>query len=166
MTEPRDLLAVIASGKGDPTFFPEVRVLPGMILTDLASAYQRVTDTRILPVLGGGPSDARPLLAEGWRSGRSGRVIAVMIGSADALLRQVAMQMPARPQSVVDKAVVAADTAAQRVPPDLAAAAQTDAGTAQIQAAVKAFKIAQRAVYRPVASYFDISLGFNALDGD
>jgi hypothetical protein len=31
---------------------------------------------------------------------------------------------------------------------------------------VKAFKVAQRAVYRPVASYFDISLGFNALDGD
>ena len=160
------LLALVASGKGDPALFPDAGAVSGMILTDLAGAYQRVTDTKILPVLSGGPSEAKPLLADGWRAGRSGQVVTAMIGSADALLRLVAAQMPARPKSVVEKAANAADAAAAKFPADLGAAAQTPDGVANIQAALKIFKTAQRSVYRPAASYFDISLGFNALDGD
>ncbi len=159
-------LGAIVSGKGDPALFPDVGALPGMILTDLSGAYQRVTDTKILPVLGSGAADAKPLLADGWRAGRSGRVIAVMIESADALLMEVAKQLPSRPQFVVNKAATAADKAAAEFPADLGAAAQTATGAAKIQAAVKTFKAAQLTVYRPVASYFAISLGFNALDGD
>ncbi|TCT07665.1 imelysin family protein [Aquabacter spiritensis] len=157
-------LGAIVSGKGDPALFPDVGAVPGMILTDLSGAYQRVTDTRILPVLNSG--DPRPLLAEGWRSGRSGRVVTVMITSADALLQEVAKQMPSRPQWVVNKAAAAADKAAAEFPADLGAAAQTSDGAAKIQAAVKVLKAAQLTVYRPIASYFGISLGFNALDGD
>lgn len=157
-------LGAIVSGKGDPALFPDVGAVPGMILTDLSGAYQRVTDTRILPVLGSG--DPKPLLAEGWRAGRSGQVVKVMIASADALLQEVAKQLPSRPQWVVNKAATAADKAAADFPADLGAAAQTTDGAAKIQAAVKVFKAAQLTVYRPIASYFGISLGFNALDGD
>ncbi len=159
-------LGAIVSGKGDPALFADVGALPGMILTDLSGAYQRVTDTRILPVLGSGPDDAKPMLADGWRAGRSGQVVTVMIQSADALLQEIGKQLPSRPQFVVNKAATAADKAAAEFPDDLGAAAKTAAGAAKIQAAVKAFKAAQLTVYRPVASYFAISLGFNALDGD
>ncbi len=159
-------LGAIVSGKGDPALFADVGALPGMILTDLSGAYQRVTDTRILPVLGSGPDDAKPMLADGWRAGRSGQVVTVMIQSADALLQEIGKQLPSRPQFVVNKAATAADKAAADFPDDLGAAAKTAAGAAKIQAAVKAFKAAQLTVYRPVASYFAISLGFNALDGD
>jgi len=159
-------LGAVVSGKGDPALFPDVNALPGMILTDLSGAYQRATDTRILPVLASGPDDAKPLLADGWRAGRSGRVVTVMIESADALLKDVAKQVPSRPQWVVGKAADAADKAAAEFPADLGAAAQTAEGVAKIQAAVKLFKAAQLTVYRPIASYFGISLGFNALDGD
>lgn len=159
-------LGAIVSGKGDPALFADVGALPGMILTDLSGAYQRVTDTKILPVLGSGPDDAKPMLADGWRAGRSGHVVAVMIQNADALLQEIGKQLPSRPQFVVNKAATAADKAAADFPDDLGAAAKTASGTAKIQAAVKAFKAAQLTVYRPVASYFAISLGFNALDGD
>jgi len=160
------LLAGLAAGKGDPALFPDAAALPGMILTDLSGAYQRVTDTKILPVLASGADDAKPLLADNWRSGRSSRVAANMIKSADALLRTVATQMPSRPQWVVNKAATEADAAADKLPADLGAAAQTAAGQAALHTAIKTFKGAQMVVYRPMASYFGISLGFNALDGD
>ncbi|MGU3496263.1 imelysin family protein [Xanthobacteraceae bacterium A53D] len=159
-------LGAIASGKGDPTLFPDVGALPGMILTDLSGAYQRVTDTKILPVLGPDADNAKPNLADGWRAGRSGRVITVMIKSADALLVEVGKQLPSRPQFVVNRAAAAADKAADGFPADFSAAAQTTAGHDAALAAVKVFKAAQLTVYRPTASYFSISLGFNALDGD
>ncbi len=160
------LLADIVAGKGNPALFPDVNALPGMILTDLSGAFQRVTDQKLLPVLGSGPADAKPALADSWRSGRSGRVAANMVKSADALLQAVALQLPSRPQWVVNKAATAADAAAAKLPEDIGAAAQTAAGAAGIQAAIKVFKAAQLTVYKPIASYFAISLGFNALDGD
>lgn len=159
-------LGAIVSGKGDPALFPDTGALPGMILTDLSGAFQRVTDTKLLPVLGSGPSDAKPALADGWRSGRATRVVANMVRSADALLTAVGSQMPSRPQYVVTKAANAADAAAGKLPADLGAAAGTANGAAAIQSAIKAFKAAQLTVYKPIASYFGISLGFNALDGD
>lgn len=159
-------LGAIVSGKGDPALFPDVGAVPGMILTDLSGAFQRVTDTKLLPVLGTGPSDAKPTLADSWRSGRSGRVAANMVRSADALLAAIAAQLPSRPQWVVNKAAAAADAAADKLPADIGAAASTASGAAGIQAAIKTFKAAQLAVYKPTASYFGITLGFNALDGD
>lgn len=160
------LLAGLAAGKGDPALFPDAAAVPGMILTDLSGAFQRVTDTKLMPVLGTGPDAAKPALADNWRSGRSGRVVANMLKSADALLRTIATQMPSRPQYVVNKAAGAADAAADKLPADLGAAAETAAGAAALQADIKTFKAAQLTVYRPTASYFGISLGFNALDGD
>lgn len=160
------LLGGLAAGKGDPALFPDAAALPGMILTDLSGAFQRVTDTKILPVLGAGPAEAKPLSADNWRSGRSGRVAANMVKSADALLRTIATQMPSRPQWVVNKAATEADAAADKLPADLGAAAQTASGAAALQSTIKTFKAAQLVVYRPMASYFGISLGFNALDGD
>lgn len=162
----RGLMAAVAAGKGDPDFFPDAAALPGMILTDLSGAFQRVNDTKIAPVLSGGQDEAKPALADSWRSGRSGRVVANMVRSADALLKAIALQMPARTQGVVNKAANAADAAAQAFPADLGAAAGTSDGAAQIAAAIKIFKAAQLTVYRPIASYFGVSLGFNALDGD
>ncbi|GGF59222.1 hypothetical protein GCM10007301_18720 [Azorhizobium oxalatiphilum] len=160
------VLGAIVSGKGDSALFPDVGALPGMILTDLSGGYQRVTDTRILPVLGPDADNAKPNLADGWRAGRSGRVITVMIQSADALLQEVGKQLPSRPQFVVNRAATASDKAADGFPKDFSAASQTAAGHDAALAAVKIFKAAQLTVYRPTASYFAISLGFNALDGD
>ncbi len=160
------VLGAIVSGKGDTSLFPDLGALPGMVLTDLSGAYQRVNDTKINPVLGSGPADAKPNLADNWRSGRSGQVVKNMVTSADALLQEIAKQLPSRPQWVVNRTAAAADKAAETFPADLAAAAQTPDGAAAIARAEKDFKEAQRAVYRPIASYYGISLGFNALDGD
>lgn len=156
----------IVSGKGDPALLPDVGALPGLILTDLSGAFQRVTDTKIMPVLGSGPSDAKPLLADGWRAGRASRVVANMVESADALLKAIALQLPSRTQWAVNKAATAADAAAAKLPENLGAAAETSSGAAALQTTVKTFKAAQLTVYKPIAAYFGISLGFNALDGD
>lgn len=165
-TRTSGLIAGIAAGKGDPALFPDVAALPGMILTDLSGAFQRVTDTKILPVLGQNPEGARPHLADGWRAERSGEVVRVMIQSATSLLHEVAKQLPSRPQWAVDKAATAAEKAASAFPADLGAAAQNPEQAARVLADIKTFKAAQLTVYRPIAAYFGISLGFNALDGD
>ncbi|HSI39936.1 MAG TPA: imelysin family protein [Xanthobacteraceae bacterium] len=160
------LLAQLAAGRADPVFFPDPAALPSLIVTDLAGAYQRAVDTRLLPVLGTGPDEARPQLGERWRSGRSGHVVAVMVGSANALVGRIAAALPSRPQAVVEKARAGAQAAAAALPADLAPAVADPAARVRLDAAVKAFKVVQRAVYRPIATYYGIPLGFNALDGD
>ncbi|WP_395664621.1 imelysin family protein [Methylocella sp.] len=160
------LVADLAAKKGDPDYFPDPDALPGMILTDLAGAYQRVDDQKIAPVMGDSADEAKPLAADGWRAGRSGQVVVNMIESADALLREAALQTPDPARRSLALAADAADAAAKRFPLDLGAAAKTAEGRADVAAAVKAFKAAQTAVVNTLAPSLDVTLGFNALDGD
>ncbi len=160
------LLAQLIAGKSDPVFFPDPNALLSQMVTDLAGAYQRVVDQRLLVVAGKTIADAKPALADRRRSGRSKATILATIASADALSEALAKGLDAKAQGVVDKAGQAALDAVKRLPDDVGAAAADAKGRRVLEATVVALKAAQKTVAEPLASGLGVPLGFNALDGD
>lgn len=160
------LLAQLVAGKADPVFFPDPSALLSQIVTDLAGAYQRVVDQRLLTVLGKSADEAKPLLADRRRSGRAKATIVAMITSADSLGLALGEGIDAKKRADLSRVLAAADAAAQGLPEDIGAAAQTAAGRKALQAASAAFKAAQAGVADPLAAGLGVPLGFNALDGD
>lgn len=160
------LLAQITAGKPDPVFFPDPKALLSQLVTDLAGAYQRVVDQRLLVVLGKNADEARPALADRRRSGLSKETIRSVVISAEALTQVLAAGLDARPRAVVDKAAQDARAAVDRLPDDIGAAAADPASRRTLEAAVAALKAAQKTVADPLAAGLGVPLGFNALDGD
>lgn len=160
------LLAQLIAGQSDPVYFPEPGALLSQMVTDLAGAYQRVVDQRLLVVLGKTPDDAKPLLADRRRSGLSRETIIAIIASADDLADRLAVGLDAKGRSAVEKTMAGAEAAAGALPEDIGAAATTPEGRKTLQATVTAFKAAQASVASPLASGLGVPLGFNALDGD
>ncbi|MBS7541613.1 imelysin family protein [Ancylobacter oerskovii] len=160
------LLAQLVAGNSDPVFFPDPSALMSQIVTDLAGAYQRVVDQRLFAVLGKTPDDAKPLTADRRRSGRSKATIVAMITSADSLGRQLGEGIDPKGRAILDKALDAADAAAQKLPDDIGGASQTAPGRKALQDAAASFKAAQASIANPLAAGLGVGLGFNALDGD
>ncbi|MCK0195522.1 imelysin family protein [Ancylobacter sp. 6x-1] len=160
------LLGQLMAGKEDAVFFPDPNALLSQMVTDLAGAYQRVVDQRLLVVMGKSQDEAKPLLSDRRRSGRSKATIVAETASAEALATALAAGLDAKSQAVVDKAVKAGTDAVQHLPDDIGAAAQDSKGRKQITAAIAALKAAQATVAEPLASGLGVPLGFNALDGD
>jgi predicted lipoprotein len=57
------------------------------LVTDYLTLFEIIEDQKLGAVMGKEPDEARPTLAEGWRSGRSVRAIAVNLEAAEALAR-------------------------------------------------------------------------------
>ncbi len=160
------LLAQLLAGKADPVYFPEPNALLSQIVTDLAGAYQRVVDQRLLVVLGKNPDEAKPLLADRRRSGLSKETIVAIIASAGELAERLAQGLAAKDQASIAKTMQAARAAAEGLPDDIGAAATTAQGRKALEGAAAAFKAAQASVASPLAAGLGVPLGFNALDGD
>jgi hypothetical protein len=160
------LLAQLIAGKADPVYFPDPNALLSQIVTDLAGAYQRVVDQRLLVVLGKNIDEAKPLLADRRRSGLSKETIVAIVTSAGALAQALSTGLDAKDQAGLAATLQAAQAAAQGLPEDIGDAATTPEGRKALQAAVAAFKAAQAGIARPLAAGLGVPLGFNALDGD
>lgn len=161
------LLAQLIAGKADPVYFPDPNALLSQIVTDLAGAYQRVVDQRLLVVLGKSADEAKPLLADRRRSGLSKETIVAILTSADALAQALSAGLDPKDRASLTATLQVAEATAQGLPEDIAAAAATTPeGRRTLQAAVAAFKAAQAGIARPLAAGLGVPLGFNALDGD
>ena len=160
------LLAQLAAGKADPVYFPDPNALLSQIVTDLAGAYQRVVDQRLLVVLGKSADEAKPLLADRRRSGLSKETIVAIVASASALGEALGAGLDPKDRASLAATMNAAQAAAQGLPEDIGAAATTPEGRKALQAAVSVFKAAQASVAKPLAAGLGVPLGFNALDGD
>lgn len=160
------LLAQLLANKPDPVFFPEPSALLSQVVTDLAGAYQRVVDQRLLIVLGKTLDDAKPLLSDRRRSDLSKDTVVAIISSAGSLADRLAKGLDTRGQATIARTMQAALTAAQGLPDDIGAAATTPKGRKTLEAAMLAFKAAQASVADPLAAGLGVPLGFNALDGD
>ncbi len=160
------LLAQLAVGKADPVYFPDPNALLSQIVTDLAGAYQRVVDQRLLAVLGKSADEAKPLLADRRRSGLSKETIVAIVASAGALGEALGAGLDPKDRASLAATMNAAQAAAQGLPEDIGAAATTPEGRKALQAAVSVFKAAQASVAKPLAAGLGVPLGFNALDGD
>ncbi len=162
----RGLLADLRRRDGPPVELATGERLLSAMLTDLASAYQAVADLNLLAVLGRSMDEVRPLAGEGRLSGREADIVRLQLGSANALARQLAEPLPDPAKAIVLQALAGAQQAADDLPTDLGAAAADPRRRPQLEAAVAAFKIAQRALVDPLAIRLGMPLGFNALDGD
>lgn len=160
------LLAQLRAGTSDPVYFPDPNALLSQMVTDLAGAYQRVVDQRLLVVLGKSADEARPLLSDRRRSGLAKETIVSIIRSAGALAEALGAGLDAKDRASLAATMQAAGKAAAGLPEDIGAAATTPEGRKQLEAAVAAFKAAQASVAKPLASGLGVPLGFNALDGD
>lgn len=160
------LLAQLVAGKADPVYFPDPKALLSQIVTDLAGAYQRVVDQRLLVVLGKSADEAKPLLSDRRRSGLSKETIVAIVTSASALGEALSVGLDAKDRASFHATLQAAQATAQGLPEDIGAAATTPEGRKALQAAVTVFKAAQAGVARPLAAGLGVPLGFNALDGD
>ncbi|WP_428029712.1 imelysin family protein [Ancylobacter sp.] len=160
------LLAQLRAGKADPVYFPDPDALLSQVVTDLAGAYQRVVDQRLLVVLGKSTDEAKPLMADRRRSGLSKETIVAIIDSAGALADALGAGLDAKDRASLAATMQAARAAANGLPEDIGAAATTPEGRKALQAAIASFKAAQAAVAKPLASGLGVPLGFNALDGD
>ncbi|MCK0208852.1 imelysin family protein [Starkeya koreensis] len=160
------LLAQLLAGKSDPVFFPEPNALLSQIVTDLAGAYQRVVDQRLLVVLGKSADEAKPLLSDRRRSGLAKEAIVAIITSAGSLADTLAQGLPAADRAGLTTTLQGAAKAAAGLPEDIGQAATTAQGRKTLEAAMAAFKAAQAGIAKPLASGLGVALGFNALDGD
>ncbi|QFR32066.1 imelysin family protein [Ancylobacter sp. TS-1] len=160
------LLAQLLAGKADPVFFPEPNALLSQIVTDLAGAYQRVVDQRLLVVLGKNADEAKPLLSDRRRSGLAKETVVAIITSAGSLADALAQGLPAADRASLTTTLQAAAKAAAGLPEDIGQAATTPQGRKSLETAIGAFKAAQAGIARPLASGLGVALGFNALDGD
>lgn len=159
------LLADLKGGRAPVALAESGRLLSEM-LTDLAFAYQAVADLNLLALLGRSMDEVRPLAGEGRLSGREAAIVQLQLGSANGLARQLAATLPDAAKANVLAAVDAAQRAADELPPDLGTAAADPRRRPQLEAAVAAFKAAQRTLVDPLAARLGVTLGFNALDGD
>ncbi|MBB3771239.1 hypothetical protein FHS55_001838 [Angulomicrobium tetraedrale] len=160
------LLGQLVAGKSDPVYFPDPDSLLSRLVTDLAGAYQRAVDQRLLIVLGKSPEEAKPLLADRRRSGLAKETIVAEIASAGDLAGLLAKGLGTGDQAVLARTMAAARTAADALPADISAAATSAKGRKQLEAAAAAFKAAQASVATALAAGLGVPLGFNALDGD
>ncbi|MDQ0513035.1 imelysin family protein [Ancylobacter amanitiformis] len=160
------LLGQLVAGKADPVFFPDPDSLLSRLVTDLAGAYQRAVDQRLLIVLGKSPEEAKPLLADRRRSGLAKQTIVAEIASAGDLALRLAKGLGTTDQAVLARTMEAARAAADALPADIGTAATATKGRRQLEAAAVAFKAAQASVATPLAAGLGVPLGFNALDGD
>ncbi len=160
------VLGALKRGTDDPSRQPAPAQLLGLLLTDLAGTYQATVDLNLLAVLGPNLEAARPLAAEGRRSGREARIVRLRVASANEVAIALAQGLPAPAQAALAATLAAAQRAADNLPADLGAAAADPARRPRLTAAVVQFRAAQRAIVDPLAARLGVLVGFNRLDGD
>lgn len=159
-------LAKLKRGEGDRLHFADPGQAAARLMTDLAGGLQRMVDLKLLPVLGSSADAAKPKAAEGWRSGRSARALAVSVASLAEMAKVFAAAAPADVAKADAKAFEAARAAVAKLPADLGDAAADPKRRKSLEAAVAALKAAQADVAKTLAPALGLPLGFNALDGD
>lgn len=165
-TAPDGPLAKLKRGEGDTLHFADPAQAAARLMTDLAGGLQRMSDVKLLPALGANVDAARPKAVEGWRSGRPARSIRTTVASLSDMAKVFGAAAPQDVAAANAKLFDAAGAAAGKLPDDLGEAAADPKRRKTVEAAVAAFKGAQRDVARNLAPSLGLALGFNALDGD
>lgn len=136
-------------------------------VTDLLTTLEMVADIKLgLPLGKGNAGAARPLLAEGWRSGRSMRAIALNLDSAAEGVRLLLADAP-DPAPWLDTAAETARRLATEIAPTTLGEAIADpkrrGSVLLLRDAIRSWRSVAAA---PIAERLGVTLGFNSSDGD
>lgn len=179
-TEARDgwkeLEAPLAAGQ--PTILgPTASEAVNTLYSAAITAMQVVIDQKLMAPLGGSIEDAKPLVVEALRSGRSLRNIALNLEGLRALLMGehggpgFVSLLPANDdgataKQAIDESFAAAIGAVEAIPGPLDKAVTDPASRKKTESALRLVKAARVEMLGTLAPLLDITLGFNELDGD
>jgi len=146
----------------DPAFAEEATV---RIATDLLSLFQLMRDAKIQAAMGKSIESAKPRLAEGWRSGRSIRAIAINLDTlrdaADIIFARSTAEVSS--PSVLDSAVRIADSLSAE---NLSALVSSPKQRSDAVLLYDAVTSARDVCNLEMPNALGITVGFNSLDGD
>jgi uncharacterized protein len=166
-TAPNGARAAIAADKGwNNNIFAGADEAGRMLLTDLVSAFAALNDRKLLAPLGASLAAAKPRAAEAWRSGRSARDLALNLAAMHEMVKFFAAGISAPARARLDRVFAGAEAAVKALPPDIGAAAANPVLRAKLVAARAAIKSAQAETLAILPAALNLSVGFNALDGD
>jgi uncharacterized protein len=144
---------------------PEVAAaLKGALATDLLGGYVLIKDKKLDPAMSKDAADVRPKMAEGWRSGRSLRAIALNLETAGAILAILAEGMPKQ-----DSTALRNNSTALRVAKRLNGDLGTLAAGPQRRDLIllrDAVDAAGKRAFEEAPAVLGVTVGFNSLDGD
>ena len=133
-------------------------------VTDLLAGMERVGDLKIKRVVGSSPDSVRPQVAEGWRSGRSLRALAINLGSAETVARLLLGDR--RQSSPAVARIGEARALAEHLETDLAGKAAAPATRSEVLKLLDAVTLARRQATEEIPAALGIAVGFNSSDGD
>lgn len=130
--------------------------------TDLLSTYQTIGDLKLNAVMGKELGEARPMIAEGRRAGRSTRSLIVNLQSLETATRLLL----GRDDGQVLDAIGLAVRTAQHLPEEYAPLADDPKQRSRLVLLRDAVRSARDLSSDEVPATVGITLGFNSLDGD
>ncbi|NNM73402.1 imelysin family protein [Enterovirga aerilata] len=146
----------------------EAREALTRLATDHLAMLEVIQDAKINAVIGRDSDEARPLLAEGWRSGRSLRAISIGLEEQEAFARAALAHDPDQLQSVVAGLATARSLAGELAakPASIGAVAADASGRMRLVLLRDAVASAREVAGPALSESLDITIGFNSQDGD
>jgi predicted lipoprotein len=145
----------------------EAREAVTRFVTDALALLETIKDAKIGMVLGKGGADAaRPELAEGWRSGRSLRAIALDIDSVAACIRLLLADRPDAAPWLAAAGETARRLTAEIAPATLGDAAADPGRRFKVILLRDAIETWRLVAMDPIAQQLGVTIGFNSSDGD
>jgi predicted lipoprotein len=135
------------------------------IVTDHVASLEIISDNKIGAAMGKRPEDARPNLAEGWRSGRSMRAIAINLEANAALTRLLFDPGARQAESLLDS-LETAQRLAEGLPPDIGKLAADGKQRPRIILLRDAVRSARDLAELSLPDALGVIIGFNSRDGD
>jgi hypothetical protein len=169
----RPFLDRIAHPDPDDEEIPTARDAAGRLLNDLLTTTIAVRDMKLLATLGASREKAKPQATEFWRSGQSLAMLSANLeglrdlfgGAGLAMLLRSTMegeQVAADVAAVLDQALAARD----KITLPLGKAAADAGQRPQVEALAAQLAALRDLLAGPVAVHLNLTIGFNALDGD
>jgi predicted lipoprotein len=135
------------------------------LATDLLTSFQVMRDVKVLPVLGPDAAETKPRLAEGWRSGRPTRALALNLEAAETMAR-IMLDDRSGEQANSTLVIRQAKRIAEGLPSDFAMLAGDVRQRHRVILLFDALGFARDSLLGELPAALGISLGFNGLDGD
>jgi predicted lipoprotein len=135
------------------------------IVTDHITSLEIISDNKLGAAMGKRLEDARPNLAEGWRSGRSMRAIAINLDANAALTRLLFGPGAKQAESLLDS-LQTAQHLAEGLPPDIGKLASDAKQRFRIILLRDAVRSARDLAELSLPDALGVIIGFNSRDGD
>ncbi len=135
------------------------------LATDTITLFELIDDQKLGAVMGKKPDDVHATLAEGWRSGRSMRAIAVNLEAADAMARAL-LDPDDDANASLFYGLRTARAAAAVLPADIGAGAEDQKSRRSLVFLRDAVHSLREVAGFTLPAALGITLGFNSRDGD